>query len=49
MGVLRQNERPCTAWAPKLGLGQKKSTVNTFYVIPDHLTNFEVFNYQVNK
>ena len=23
-GVLRPNERPCTVWAPKLGLGKKK-------------------------
>ena len=24
-GVLRPNERPCTVWAPKLGLGKNKA------------------------
>ena len=32
-GVLRPNERPCTVWAPKLGLGERKSNVFCFVFI----------------
>ena len=28
--VLRQNERSCTVWTPKQGLGKKKSIINAF-------------------
>ena len=30
-GVLRQNERPCTVWAPKVGLGKKYIYNQSFF------------------
>ena len=36
-GILRQNERLCTAWAPKLGLVKKKSITYALFVIFYHL------------
>lgn len=44
-GVFRCNERQCMVWVTKLGLGQKNSTINVFYVICYHLVNFQVFTW----
>ena len=32
-GVLRPNERLCTVWAPKLGLGKKKAFFFLFFFV----------------
>ena len=40
--ILRQNERPCTVWVPKLNLGLKRSM---FFNIRYHFIHFEVFTW----
>ena len=47
-GVLRQNERPCTAWAPKLGLGKTKKHLMFFLlfsIILGTLSGFNIFSW----
>ena len=45
-GVLRQNERLCTVWAPRLDLGKIKSKIKFAFLLP---TILETVNYLAGK